>query len=127
MNLAAGGAQTNSTTRSNPGGDARLPTLGGLSGFGLPDMFGSTQDNASFSQFMQNPAVSQMMQSLLSNPQYMNQVVLLYFYNVVCIYYSFQGLLIVCLGVCFCLLVLLKTSHDPDLNMIIQKHTYGCF
>ncbi|PSS29956.1 Ubiquitin domain-containing protein [Actinidia chinensis var. chinensis] len=70
----AGGAQTNSTTRSNPGGDARLPTLGGLSGFGLPDVFGSTQDNASFSQFMQNPAVSQMMQSLLSNPQYMNQI-----------------------------------------------------
>ncbi|XP_057492530.1 ubiquitin domain-containing protein DSK2b-like isoform X2 [Actinidia eriantha] len=70
----AGGAQTNSTTRSNPGGDARLPTLGGLSGFGLPDMLGSAQDNASFSQFMQNPAVSQMMQSLLSNPQYMNQI-----------------------------------------------------
>ncbi|XP_057492531.1 ubiquitin domain-containing protein DSK2b-like isoform X3 [Actinidia eriantha] len=71
---SGGGAQTNSTTRSNPGGDARLPTLGGLSGFGLPDMLGSAQDNASFSQFMQNPAVSQMMQSLLSNPQYMNQI-----------------------------------------------------
>ncbi|KAF5958065.1 hypothetical protein HYC85_005290 [Camellia sinensis] len=67
----AGGAQTNSTTRSNPAGDARLPAVGGL---GLPEMFGSTQDTASLSQFMQNPAVSQMMQSLLSNPQYMNQI-----------------------------------------------------
>ncbi|THF99310.1 hypothetical protein TEA_002689 [Camellia sinensis var. sinensis] len=70
----AGGAQTNSTTRSNPAGDARLPAVGGLGGLGLPEMFGSTQDTASLSQFMQNPAVSQMMQSLLSNPQYMNQI-----------------------------------------------------
>ncbi|CAL5393330.1 unnamed protein product [Camellia sinensis] len=65
------GAQTDSTTRSNPAEDARLPPVGGL---GLPEMFGSTQDTASLSQFMQNPAVSQMMQSLLSNPQYMNQI-----------------------------------------------------
>ncbi|XP_028098139.1 ubiquitin domain-containing protein DSK2b-like isoform X2 [Camellia sinensis] len=74
VNMAAGGAQTNSTTRSNPAGDARLPAVGGLGGLGLPEMFGSTQDTASLSQFMQNPAVSQMMQSLLSNPQYMNQI-----------------------------------------------------
>ncbi|XP_028121765.1 ubiquitin domain-containing protein DSK2a-like [Camellia sinensis] len=72
--MAAGGAQTNSTTRSNPAEDARLPAVGGLGGLGLPEMFGSTQDTASLSQFMQNPAVSQMMQSLLSNPQYMNQI-----------------------------------------------------
>ncbi|CAL5400587.1 unnamed protein product [Camellia sinensis] len=70
----SGGAQTNSTTRSNPAEDARLPAVGGLGGLGLPEMFGSTQDTASLSQFMQNPAVSQMMQSLLSNPQYMNQI-----------------------------------------------------
>ncbi|KAI8536836.1 hypothetical protein RHMOL_Rhmol10G0287100 [Rhododendron molle] len=62
----AGGAQANSTPRSNPAGDARLPDF--------ERMFGSTQDPASFNQFMQNPAVSQMMQSLLSNPQYMEQV-----------------------------------------------------
>lgn len=66
MNLTAGGAQANSTPRSNPAGDARLPDF--------ERMFGSTQDPASFNQFMQNPAVSQMMQSLLSNPQYMEQV-----------------------------------------------------
>ncbi|XAR58043.1 hypothetical protein NMG60_11026384 [Bertholletia excelsa] len=73
----AGGTQTNSTTRSTPAADARMPALGGLGGLGLPGverMFGSTQDPASLSQFMQNPAVSQMMQSLLSNPQYMNQI-----------------------------------------------------
>ncbi|CAL5331820.1 unnamed protein product [Camellia sinensis] len=69
-----GGAQTNSTTRSNPAGDARLPAVGGLGSLGLPEMFGSMQDTASLSQFAQNPAVSQMMQVLLSNPQYMNQI-----------------------------------------------------
>ncbi|CAL5430977.1 unnamed protein product [Camellia sinensis] len=72
--MAAGGAQTNSTTRSNPAGDARLPAVGGLGSLGLPEMFGSMQDTASLSQFAQNPAVSQRMQVLLSNPQYMNQV-----------------------------------------------------
>ncbi|CAL5338725.1 unnamed protein product [Camellia sinensis] len=34
-----GGAQTNSTTRSNPAGDARLPAVGGLGSLGLPEMF----------------------------------------------------------------------------------------
>lgn len=37
-------------------------------------MLGSGQDINSLNNLMQNPAVSQMMQSLLSNPQYMNQV-----------------------------------------------------
>ncbi|XP_052196713.1 ubiquitin domain-containing protein DSK2b-like isoform X2 [Diospyros lotus] len=67
---SGGGAQTNSTRRSNPAGDARIPALGGL---GLPE-FDPMQGNASLAQVMQNPAVSQMMQSLLSNPQYMNQI-----------------------------------------------------
>ncbi|XP_047314891.1 ubiquitin domain-containing protein DSK2b-like isoform X2 [Impatiens glandulifera] len=70
---AAGGAQTNATARSNPGGDTRQPAVAGLSGLGLPPL-GSTQDMASMSQFMQNPAVSELMQSVLSNPQYMNQM-----------------------------------------------------
>ncbi|CAL5324189.1 unnamed protein product [Camellia sinensis] len=78
----AGGAQTNSTTGSNPAGDTRLPAPGavGLGGLGLPEferMFGSLQGTASLSQFMQNPAMSQMMQSLLSNSQYMNQILAL--------------------------------------------------
>uniref|UniRef100_A0A5B6ZXA5 Putative ubiquitin domain-containing protein DSK2a n=1 Tax=Davidia involucrata TaxID=16924 RepID=A0A5B6ZXA5_DAVIN len=70
----AGGAQTNTTTRSNTAENARPPALGGLGGLGLPDMLGSMPDTTSLNQFMQNPAVSQMMQSLLSNPQYMNQI-----------------------------------------------------
>ncbi|KAA8532061.1 hypothetical protein F0562_006797 [Nyssa sinensis] len=70
----AGGAQTNTTTRSNNAENARPPALGGLGGLGLPDMLGTMQDPTSLNQFMQNPAVSQMMQSLLSNPQYMNQI-----------------------------------------------------
>lgn len=75
----AAGAQTNTTTRSNPTVQARSPPLGGLGGLGFPGFdgtLGSTPDPSSLNQFMQNPAVSQMMQSLLSNPQYMNQVLL---------------------------------------------------
>ncbi|XP_042494819.1 ubiquitin domain-containing protein DSK2a-like isoform X1 [Macadamia integrifolia] len=72
-----GSAQTNTTTRSNPAGDGRGPGLAGLGGLGLPEMermFGGMQDPSQLNQLVQNPAVSQMMQSLLSNPQYMNQI-----------------------------------------------------
>ncbi|GMY05295.1 ubiquitin domain-containing protein DSK2b-like [Fagus crenata] len=75
-NSTGGGSQT-TTTRPNPAGDARAPGVAGLGGLGLPDMehmFNGIPDTALLSQFMQNPAVSQMMQSLLSNPQYMNQI-----------------------------------------------------
>jgi len=71
-----GGTQT-TTTRPNPAGDARAPGIAGLGGLGLPEMeqmFNGIPDSTLLNQFMQNPAVSQMMQSLLSNPQYMNQV-----------------------------------------------------
>lgn len=70
-----GGPQANTTARSNPSGDARAPAIGGLGGLGVPElerMFGMP-DPSSMNQLLQNPAVSQMMQSLLSNPQYMNQ------------------------------------------------------
>ncbi|XVF59891.1 hypothetical protein PTKIN_Ptkin07bG0312200 [Pterospermum kingtungense] len=73
---ATGGAQTNST-RSNPTVDARPQAPAGLGGLGLPEiegMFGAMQDSSLLNQLMQNPAISQMMQSLLSNPQYMSQV-----------------------------------------------------
>lgn len=76
MNLAAGPAQTN-TTRSIPIGDARAQAPAGLGGLGLPGlegMLGTMPDASSVNQLMQNPAISQMMQSFLSNPQYMNQV-----------------------------------------------------
>lgn len=72
----SGGTQT-TTTRPNPTGDSRIPGITGLGGFGLPDMehtLNGIPDAAQLNQFLQNPAVSQMMQSLLSNPQYMNQV-----------------------------------------------------
>ncbi|KAG5534494.1 hypothetical protein RHGRI_022573 [Rhododendron griersonianum] len=73
----AGGAQMNSNPRLNPAGDVRLPALGGLGHLDYQPVFGSTEDTASLSQFMQNPAVSQM-QSVLSNPQYMTQVFLFF-------------------------------------------------
>ncbi|XP_061958880.1 ubiquitin domain-containing protein DSK2a-like [Populus nigra] len=76
-NNAAGGTQTNSTARSNPAG--RASGLGGLGlgGLGVPGMdnlFNSMPDSNQMTQLLQNPAVSQMMQSLLSNPEYMNQM-----------------------------------------------------
>ncbi|KAJ4965252.1 hypothetical protein NE237_017101 [Protea cynaroides] len=76
-NTAGGGAQTNTTTRSNPAGEGRATGIAGLAGLGLPEMdrmFGGGQDASSLNQFLQNPSVSQTMQSLLSNPQYMNQI-----------------------------------------------------
>lgn len=80
--FAAGAGQTNTTARSNAAGETRAPPPpAGLGGLALPDlermlggMQGGMPDAASLNQMMQNPAVSQMMQSLLSNPQYMNQV-----------------------------------------------------
>ncbi|XP_012469222.1 ubiquitin domain-containing protein DSK2b isoform X2 [Gossypium raimondii] len=71
-----GGSQTN-TRRSDPGADARPQAPAGLGGLGLPafeGLFGAMQDSNSLNQLMQNPAISQMMRSLLSSPQYLNQV-----------------------------------------------------
>ncbi|KAG8364451.1 hypothetical protein BUALT_Bualt19G0130200 [Buddleja alternifolia] len=70
-----GGSQTNNATRTTPTGDARLPSIAGLGGLGLPELERmGMPDSASFSQLLQNPAVAQMTQSLLSNPQYMDQI-----------------------------------------------------
>jgi ubiquilin len=52
----------------------------GLGGLGLPgmeSMFNGMPDSNQMNQLLQNPAVSQMMQTVLSNPEYMNQVLLL--------------------------------------------------
>ncbi|KAL0380611.1 UNVERIFIED_CONTAM: Ubiquitin domain-containing protein DSK2b [Sesamum angustifolium] len=71
------GMQTNSSARSNPIGDARPTSPGGFDGLGLQDsghILGSMPDFSSFNQLLQNPTMSQMMRSLLSNPQYMNQI-----------------------------------------------------
>ncbi|KAI3921984.1 hypothetical protein MKX01_005673 [Papaver californicum] len=77
-NTVAGGVPTNTTARSNLAGDARAPNITGLGGLGLPPdmerMLSGAQDPSQMNQLMQNPAVGQIMQSILSNPQYMNQV-----------------------------------------------------
>ncbi|CAI9275771.1 unnamed protein product [Lactuca saligna] len=76
-----GSAAPNSNPLPNPWGapsggvqPTRAPNVSGLGGLGLPgaDRTGGMPD---MSQLLQNPAVSQMMQSLLSNPQYMEQIV----------------------------------------------------
>lgn len=72
----SGGAQNN-TARTTTGGDTRQQAPTGLGGFGLQDyqgLMGAMPDPASLTQLMQNPAISQMMQSILSNPQAMNQI-----------------------------------------------------
>ncbi|KAI0514080.1 hypothetical protein KFK09_010114 [Dendrobium nobile] len=74
-NNIAGGTQTN--TRSTTVGDSRTGGISGLGGLGTPElerMAGGLPDSSVFSQVLQNPAMSQMMQSLLSNPQYINQI-----------------------------------------------------
>lgn len=72
----SGGNQPN-TTRTNPVGDGRAAGIAGLGGLGLPgmeQMLGSMPDANAMNQVLQNPAISQMMQGMLSDPQYMNQV-----------------------------------------------------
>ncbi|MQM04771.1 hypothetical protein Taro_037575 [Colocasia esculenta] len=72
----AGGVQNNNTM-SPPASGAPAPGLGGLGGLVFPEleqMAGGMQDQSLLNQFMQNPALSQMMQSLLSDPQYVNQI-----------------------------------------------------
>ncbi|KAI3665274.1 hypothetical protein L6452_43898 [Arctium lappa] len=72
----AGANQTNATATHPAGTDRSTPPVG-LGGLGIPGLegiLGSTPDPNAMSQLMQNPAISQMMQSLLSNPQYMNQM-----------------------------------------------------
>ncbi|KAL5789008.1 hypothetical protein ACOSP7_005957 [Xanthoceras sorbifolium] len=74
---AGGGTQTNANARSNSAGDTRAQGLGGLGGLGLQGMeqlFNGMPDSSQLDQMLQNPAMMQMMQSLLSNPQYMNQI-----------------------------------------------------
>ncbi|XP_030522824.1 ubiquitin domain-containing protein DSK2b-like isoform X1 [Rhodamnia argentea] len=75
---ASGPAQTNTTARSTPVGEARAPGVAGLGGLGLTgmdQMFPGMPDTTMMSQLMQNPAISQMMQTLISNPQYINQII----------------------------------------------------
>ncbi|TYJ40733.1 hypothetical protein E1A91_A04G161500v1 [Gossypium mustelinum] len=72
-----GGTQTNATASPNPAGDARTPGVGGMGGLGLPDlppMLNGMPDASQLTQLLQNPAISQMMQSIMSDPQYMNQI-----------------------------------------------------
>ncbi|KAL0292938.1 UNVERIFIED_CONTAM: Ubiquitin domain-containing protein DSK2b [Sesamum radiatum] len=70
-----GGSQTNNSARTNQSGDARLPGIAGLGGLSLPELERmGMADSSAFGQLLQNPAVAQMMQSLLSNPQYMDQI-----------------------------------------------------
>ncbi|KAK8530047.1 hypothetical protein V6N13_102928 [Hibiscus sabdariffa] len=75
-NAGGGAAQINIAAGSNPAGDARTPGIGGPGGLGLPEMphmLNGMPDASQLTQLLQNPAVSQVMRSVASNPQYMNQ------------------------------------------------------
>lgn len=75
--------QTTRRGRTNSGWDVGAPVIGGIAGLGGLGMLGgdptvgATPDASQTNQFLQNPAMSQMMRSLLSDPQYMNQVMAL--------------------------------------------------
>jgi ubiquilin len=74
----APGAQTTTGARATPMAGSRQTGNGGVPGAALPDFGGmgggaGLFDPAVLQQMLQNPAVIQMMQGLLSNPQYMNQ------------------------------------------------------
>ncbi|KAL6642758.1 hypothetical protein ACP70R_020939 [Stipagrostis hirtigluma subsp. patula] len=58
-------------------GNARTGVAGGLGGLGSPDlesMLGGSPDASLLNQMLQNPAMMQMMQSIMSDPQTMNQL-----------------------------------------------------
>ncbi|CAA7016609.1 unnamed protein product [Microthlaspi erraticum] len=83
---AAAAGQTATPGRTTSGGDANRATglggplggLAGLEGLGGLGMLGmdptAAPDASQMNQLLQNPAMSQMMQSLLSNREYMNQI-----------------------------------------------------
>lgn len=72
-----GGALGQTPMGTAPAGGG-LPDLGQLAGLGMPDLgslgSGGLLDPTVMQQMLQNPQIQQMMQGLLSNPQYMNQV-----------------------------------------------------
>uniref|UniRef100_A0A7N0T960 Uncharacterized protein n=1 Tax=Kalanchoe fedtschenkoi TaxID=63787 RepID=A0A7N0T960_KALFE len=72
-----GAPQTNTASRT-PSNALRTAGVGGLGGLGLPALdrlsSGGMPDAALMNQLLQNPAMSQMMQSVFSNPQSMNQL-----------------------------------------------------
>lgn len=78
-----GGGQRPATAPGAGAAAGGLPDLGGLAGLGLPDLGmlggggaggGGLFDPAMMQQMLQNPQIQQMMQGLLSNPAYINQV-----------------------------------------------------
>jgi ubiquilin len=62
---------------SGLGGNARTGAGGGVGGLGSADLsslLGGPPDASHLSQMLQNPAMMQMMQNIMSDPQSMNQV-----------------------------------------------------
>lgn len=74
--VTAGAAQAG--TRSTTGSETRGTPAGGLGGAGMPDLTsllgGGMPDPSHFNQLLQNPAMMQMMQNMMSDPQTFNQV-----------------------------------------------------
>lgn len=71
--MVAGGSQpvnARSTATSAP----TTPGLNGLGSLDFENMVGRMPDSSMLSQVLQNPAMMQMTQNLLSDPQYVNQV-----------------------------------------------------
>ncbi|KAJ4784738.1 Ubiquilin-1 [Rhynchospora pubera] len=69
---------TQGGARSTPSSETRAPPTGGLGGAGMPDLTsllgGGMPDPSHFNQILQNPAMMQLMQNLMSDPQTFNQL-----------------------------------------------------
>lgn len=72
VNLTAGGTQT--STGSTTANNARIPGIAGLGVLEMPDLDRMAGVMPDSNQVMQNPDMGQMVQNLMSDPQYMNQV-----------------------------------------------------
>lgn len=77
MYFQAAGTPTSNARSTTTNSETVAVGIAGLGGLGIPGLgstAGGIPDPSMLNQVLQNPAMSQMMQSLLSNPQYMNQV-----------------------------------------------------
>ncbi|XP_073120075.1 ubiquitin domain-containing protein DSK2b-like [Henckelia pumila] len=70
-----GNSGISQSNNANPTGDARPPSAAGVRGLGIPGLEQmGMPDPSLFNQVLQNPAMTHMMQNLLSNPRYMDQI-----------------------------------------------------
>jgi len=104
-------------------GNPRTGAAGGLGGLGSPDlgnMLGGSPDVSLFNQMLQNPAMMQMMQSIMSDPQTMNQVVQLVPTFFLCSFLDVAILTLDCFGFSPWLQLL---NFNPNTRNLMESNT----